>query len=433
MSKRSNWSGGVRFRPQRCLKPSSERELVAALREGSAPVRVVGAGHSFSPLIETQGSLISIDALQGVLSVEAERLTATLRAGTKIHALGRPLLDAGVALINQGDIDRQSIGGAIGTGTHGTGPTLGSLSAELQAFRLVTAEGQALDCSRASNPDIWAAGCVSFGSLGVMSEVTLNVRRAYKLRERQWLMPRDQCWRELAKHRDATRHFELFCFPHAEMVLAKSLTETDEPCAPPLTSAQLLERGEGFGIEQRAFACAAELARVAPALSGPVQRFFTRAATFGHPGRVGYSHEVFPSPRGVKFNELEYAVAATDGVDCVRELAEAMRKRQVAGVYPLEIRFIKADDGWLSPFYQRDSVSISVHQYYKQPYGELFGLAESIFTRYGGRPHWGKLHDLKAVDLARLYPRFDDYRALRRRLDPKRKLLNAHLKGIFGE
>lgn len=433
MIERTNWSGGVRFRPQRCLMPSSEHELVAALRDASAPVRVVGAGHSFSPLIETQGSLLSLDALQGVLSVDSERLTTTVRAGTKIHALGRPLLDAGVALLNQGDIDRQSIGGAVGTGTHGTGPTLGSLSAELQAFRLVTAEGQVLDCSRASNPDIWAAGCVSFGSLGVMSEVTLNVRPAYKLRERQWLMPQEQCWRELAQHRDATRHFELFCFPHAKMVLAKSLTETDEPCAAPLSSAQLRERGEGFGMEQHGFACCAELARLVPALSGPIQRFFTRAATFGQAGRVGYSHEVFPSPRGVKFNELEYVVAATDGVDCVRELAEAIRDSKLAGIYPLELRFIKADDAWLSPFYQRDAVSISVHQYHKQPYGELFGLAESIFSRYGGRPHWGKLHDLKATDLTRLYPRFDDYRALRRRLDPKGKLLNTHLKGIFGE
>jgi FAD-linked oxidoreductase len=433
MSQRTNWSGGVRFMPRRCVTPSSERELVAALREGSAPLRVVGAGHSFSPLIETEGSLISLDALSGGLSVDTQGLTARMPAGTKIHALGRPLLDAGVALVNQGDIDRQSIGGAIATGTHGTGPTLGSLSSELQSFRLVTAEGQVLDCSRASDPDIWAAACVSFGSLGVMTELTLNVRRAYKLRERQWLMPLGQCWRELAQHRDATRHFELFCFPHADMVLAKSLTETDEPCAPPLTATQLLERGESFGLEQRAFVCAVELARLVPSWSGPVQRLFTRAATVGYVARVGFSHEVFPSPRGVKFHELEYAVAASDGVDCIRELAEALRRSRVAGVYPLEMRFIKADEGWLSPFYQRDAVSISVHQYHKQPYVELFGLAESIFARYGGRPHWGKLHNLKADDLARLYPRFDDYRALRRRLDPKGRLLNRHLREIFGE
>src|SRR4051812_24120829 len=353
MSEQSNWSGAVRFSPQRCLEPTTERELAAALREGSAPVRAVGAGHSFSPLIETEGTLISLDALQGVLSVDRERLTATLRAGTKLHALGRPLLDAGVALINQGDIDRQSIGGAVGTATHGTGPTLGCLSAELRSFRLLTGEGQALDCSRASDSELWAAGSVSFGSLGVMSELTLDVRRAYKLRERQWLMPLEECWRELAKHRDATRHFELFCFPYADVVLAKSLAETDEPCAPPLSSAQLHERGEEVGLEQQAFACGAELARLVPALSGPLQRGFTRAATWGQASRVGFSHEIFPSSRGIKFNELEYAVAAADGADCARELIQAIRSKKLGGVYPLEIRFIKADDAWLSPFYQR--------------------------------------------------------------------------------
>lgn len=433
MSERTNWSGGVRFSPQHCVRPGSEHELAAALRDGAAPVRVVGAGHSFSPLMETQGTLIALDALQGLLSVDVERLTATLLAGTRIHAVGRPLFDAGVALINQGDIDRQSIGGAVGTGTHGTGPTLGSLSAELHAFRLVTPEGQALDCSRASDGDLWAAGCVSFGSLGVMSELTLNVRPAYKLRERQWLMQLDECWRELEKHRDATRHFELFCFPHADVVLAKSLAETDAPCAPPSTAAQLLERGERFGIEQGVFACGAELGRLVPALAGPLQRFFARAATLGQAERVGFSHEIFPSARGVRFNELEYAVAAADGVDCIRELAEAIRRTRFAGVYPLEMRFIKADDGWLSPFYQRDSVSISVHQYHKQEYRRLFELAESVFRAYGGRPHWGKVHSLKASDLAELYPRFDAYREIRRRLDPKGKLLNRHLREIFGD
>ena len=157
-----------------------------------------------------------------------------------------------------------------------------------------------------------------------------------------------------------------------------------------MNASQLRERGEDFGMEQRAFALVAELARLVPALSGAAQRFLTRVATVGSMGRVGYSHEVFPSPRGVKFNELEYVVAAADGVDCIRELAEAIRQKRVSGIYPLEMRFIRSDEGWLSPFYQRDAVSISVHQYHKQSHAQLFALAESIFAHYGGRPHLGK-------------------------------------------
>jgi FAD-linked oxidoreductase len=395
-------------------------------------VRALGAGHSFSPLSETNGTLISLDDFSGLVAVSAADSTASARAGTRIHALGRALFDAGVALKNQGDIDRQSLAGAVGTGTHGTGPTLGSLSAEVSGFRLVTVDGQVLECSPATNADVWQAGRVSFGSLGVMSEITFAVRSVYKLRERTWLMPAAECWRDLEKWRDRARHFEFFLFPYADTVLAKSLTETDEECPPALTAEQLFERGEVIDSDQRAFHVCAELARLLPFLSGPMQRFFARAAGSRSPAAPRWSHEAFPSARNIKFNELEYAVPAASGLDCAREVAEAIRTRNIAGVYPLEFRFIAADDCWLSPFYERDSVSISVHQYHRQSHDELFGVAEAIFRRYAGRPHWGKLHTLRAADFSRLYPRFDEYRALRRRLDPRGKLLNAHLKDIFG-
>jgi FAD/FMN-containing dehydrogenase len=202
MTEWTNWSGWVRAKPRDSFKPKSESEIVAAVRDGTAPVRAVGSGHSFTALGQTSGSLISLDDHQGVVGVSGKDLTATVRAGSKIHALGRPLFDAGVGLKNQGDIDRQAIAGAVGTGTHGTGPTLGSLSAEVKSFRLVAADGQVLDCSPTSNADVWEAGRVSFGSLGVMSEITLGVRKAYKLRERNWLMPAGDCWRDLAKLRD---------------------------------------------------------------------------------------------------------------------------------------------------------------------------------------------------------------------------------------
>ncbi|MCE9522808.1 MAG: FAD-binding protein [Alphaproteobacteria bacterium] len=428
----TNWSGWVRSQPQKFSKPKSESEIVAAVREGVGPVRVVGSGHSFTALGQTNGTLISLDDFQGVVAADANTLTATVRAGSKIHSLGRPLFDAGVGLKNQGDIDRQAIAGAVGTGTHGTGPTLGSLSAEVRAFRLVTADGQVLDCSQSSNSDVWEAGRVSFGSLGVMSELTLNVKKAYKLREKNWVMPASECWRDLAKQRDAHRHFEFFWFPYSNDVVAKSLDETSETVAEPVSSEDMAARGEKVTADQRTFKYGCEVARFLPSLSARMQQMFTKAS-MGASSRARWSHEIFPSPRNIRFNEMEYSVPAANGADCVREIAEVIRARKIAGVYPLEFRFVKADDIWLSPFYKRDAVTISVHQYHKQSYDELFGAAEAIFKRYGGRPHWGKLHTLKAAELSRLYPRFDDYCALRKRLDPQGKFLNAHLAGIFGE
>jgi FAD-linked oxidoreductase len=428
----SNWAGWVRAQPQLTSRPSSETELVSAVRDGPAPVRVVGSGHSFTALGQTDGTLISLDGLQGVVATDAGAETATVRAGTKIHAMGRALFDAGVGLKNQGDIDRQSIGGAVGTGTHGTGPTLGSLSAEVKGFRLVTAAGDVLDCSAASNADVWEAGGVSFGSLGVMSEITLGVRKAYKLRERNWLMPTDECWRDLAKHRDGHRHFEFFWFPYADAVVAKSLDDTEEDVAAPLSADQMAARGERVSADQRMFKYGCEAARLVPALSARLQRTFTRGA-MGASSRARWSHEIFPSARTVKFNEMEYAVPAANGADCIREIAEVIRTRKIAGVYPLEFRFVRSDDIWLSPFYKREAVTISVHQYHRQSYDTLFQAAEAVFKRYGGRPHWGKLHTLEARDFEKRYPRWGDYLALRRRLDPTGRLLNPYLKGIFGE
>ncbi len=432
MSQWTNWSGWVRSQPQQSIRPKSEAEIAAAVRDGPGPVRVVGSGHSFTALGETNGTLISLDDFQGVVSVDAGGLTAAVRAGSKIHSIGRALFDAGVGLKNQGDIDRQALAGAVGTGTHGTSPKLGSLSAEVKAFRLVTADGQVLACSATSNADVWEAGRVSFGSLGVMSEITMGVRKAYKLRERNWVMPVAECWRDLAKLRDGHRHFEFFWFPYADGVVAKSLDETDEEVAAPLTTAQMAERGERVTADQRTFKYGCEVARFVPGLSARFQRLFT-SASMGASSRARWSHEIFPSPRNIKFNEMEYAVPAGNGGDCIREIAEVIRSRKIAGCYPLEFRFVQADDIWISPFYKRDAVTISVHQYVKQEYKTLFDAAEAIFRRYGGRPHWGKLHTLGAADFAKLYPRWDDYQKLRRRLDPQGKLLNSHLRTVFGE
>lgn len=427
----SNWSGWVQAEPKVIARPASEAELAAVLRDGVGAIRVVGSGHSFTSLGETNGTLISLDGMQGVVAVDAGALTATVRAGTKIHALGRPLHDAGVGLKNQGDIDRQAIAGAVGTGTHGTGPTLGSLSAEVKGFRLVTASGEVLDCSASSNAEVFEAGRVSFGTLGVMSEITIGVRKAYKLREKNWVMPAADCWRDIATLRDQHRHFEFFWFPYSDSVVAKSLDDTDEEVAAPVTTEQMFQRGERVSSDQRAFKIGCEVARFVPMLSKRLQRFFTNAS-MGASSRARWSHEIFPSARNVRFNEMEYSVPAANGIDCIREVAEAIVTKRIPGVFPLEFRFVKGDDAWLSPFYKREAATISVHQYHRQAYAPLFDAVEPIFKRYGGRPHWGKLHSLKFAELERLYPRWGDYQALRRRLDPQGKLLNSYLRQVLG-
>lgn len=430
-----NWSGWVKAAPATIAQPRSEDELAEVMRNAPGEIRIVGTGHSFTALAQTDGTLIDIGNLSGVISVSDDKTEALVWAGTPIHQLGRELFEAGAALINQGDIDRQTIAGAISTGTHGTGPTLGAFPTMVKALRLITPAGEMIDANREVNPEVFEAGRLSLGALGVITQVLLEVRPAYKLKEKGWTAPAEDCLRSLNIQSVATRHFEFFWFPFADHVICKSLEETDEEALPP--------RGEGQS--SRALAEEAQVRRMfnltaaLPFLSAPVTRYMTRAARKGsmqrHAGtgeKVRWSHDAFPSPRNIQFNEMEWALPAEAGADALREIVAFMRQKGVRVAFPIEYRFVAGDDVWLSPFNGRDSVTIAVHQYHKQPYKAFFDCCETVFRAYGGRPHWGKLHRAAEPDFAEWYPNWTEFQEVRRRLDPDGKMLNTHLKTIFG-
>jgi FAD-linked oxidoreductase len=427
----SNWSGKITARPRHSVSVSDEEGLRAAVRNAVGPVRVPGSGHSFTPIAATDGTLIDIDAMSGVVRHDAAALTATVKAGSKIHALGRPLLDLGLGLKNQGDIDRQSIAGALATGTHGTGKTLPCIAAEVTAFRLVTADGGVLTCSPQENAEVFAAGRVSLGLLGVLSEVTLSVAKAYALKEESFTPTVADAFRDLAMHRDANRHFEFFWFPYADHVAAKRLNVSGDTPATALTSAQMKARGEAMTADQRAFQAGCEIARFIPSVLPRLHKVFTAGAA--GKAKTRWSHEIFPNPRNVRFNEMEYAVPADRAVDCLQAIAALFRRPGVHSAFPIEFRFVRADDIWLSPFYQRDCVTLSVHQYYKASEAALFSLCEGVFREYDARPHWGKMHTAGPDRLGALYPKFEAFRALRRRLDPKGRFLTPYLAQLMGE
>lgn len=434
----SNWSGWIKAWPKGLAAPSTEEEVTEALRTAVSPIRVAGRGHSFTPLVESSGTIMTLWGLRGVVDHDEAAQTARIKAGTTIQDLGPELFERGLALINQGDIDRQALAGAVGTGTHGTGGTLGSISAAVQGFRLATASGEIISCNAAENTDVFDAGRVSFGSLGVMTEITMQCRPIYALEEAGGRMPIAEALSRATELRDANRHFEFFWFPFADHALVKILKETDKEPRP------RRRRPDGeMARDDKTMMWACEISRLLPFMRGPIQKFMTSASGSRYSGgsnengeqktKVRWSHDAFPSDRNVRFNEMEYAVPAEKGPDCIREVGEHMRKCGVNFLFPLEFRYVAADDAWLSPFYGRDSVTISVHQYHRQPYKALFAGVEDIFRRYEGRPHWGKLHTLTAPDFEVLYPKWDEFRGLRRRLDPTGKFLNTHLKSIFGE
>ncbi len=425
----SNWSGGVTCKPRAVVAPKDEVALAAAVRTATGTVRVPGSGHSFTPVCASDGTLIDLAAFDGLKGVDVARQVATLGAATPLWDVGPLLYAAGFGLKNMGDIDRQTLAGVVGTGTHGTGPALGSFSAEVAGFRLVTANGEVLDCTPDENAELFAAGRCSLGMFGAMTEISMHVRGAYRLKEENFLKTPGELFAQLDTLVRTNRHFEFFWFPYAERCICKSLNETDEPAPAPRSAEAMQARGEKSGADARTFELINEILPYAPFLLGPAHRLFSQFM----PGaaKVRWSHEIFPSPRTTRFNEMEYAVPAGKGPDCVREIVAMIRKRRINTGFPLEYRTVAADDVWMSPFEGRASATIAVHQYHKVDTAKLFDACEAIFKSYGGRPHWGKRHTLDAARAESLYPQFGRFRDLRRKYDPAGKFLNAHLKAIF--
>ncbi|RQX02498.1 MULTISPECIES: D-arabinono-1,4-lactone oxidase [Micromonospora] len=383
-----NWSGSLSFTPAEYAEPADEdevRALVRRARQDGTPVRPVGSGHSSSPLVRTDGILLSLDRMAGVISDRGN--LATVWAGTRLKTLGEGLYDAGLAMDNLGDVDYQSIAGATATGTHGTGLRFGNLSTQVAGVRLVTGTGEILDIGADSNPELLPAVRLSLGTLGVVTQVTLQVQPRYDLHRRSWCAPIDWTLDHLAELQHTNRNMDFYWYPRSDQTQIRVMNRADET------------------PEQQVWA----LPRV------PGSDPWAQAREV----QVGPTHRTIPRHRELRFEEIEYMLPAEAFPACFAEVRRRIRERhrRVAG-WRVLVRSIAADDIWLSNAYGRPTTTIACLQNTSLPYEEYFRDMEAVFRQYGGRPHWGKKHWLTARQLRPLYPRWDDFQALRRRLDP---------------
>jgi FAD/FMN-containing dehydrogenase len=307
-------------------------------------------------------------------------------------------------MANMGDIDRQSIAGAISTGTHGTGWGLGSISTQVVGLRLLTAGGEFVDCAPQLEPDLFKAGQVSLGALGIITQVTLRLEPAYRLQEMSWVIPTQDCLANLDRLVAENRHFEFFWSPKEDACAAKALNPTAQQPA------------EGETNEEN------EPGSQSP--PGTLARYVKGR-------RIDHSYRIFPSERTVLFNEIEFALPEANGPDCFLEIRRLMQTKYPEVTWPVEYRTLGADDIYLSPAYRRASVTISVHQAHHLPYEAFFAAVEAIFRNHQGRPHWGKVHTHTAPQLRPLYPMWDRFQQVRDRLDPQGRFMNDYLRSIL--
>ncbi len=425
-----NWAGNVTARPARSVTPASTEELVAAVRaaaEDGLTVKAAGTGHSFTPAAATDGLLIRPERLTGVRAVDRAAGTVTVAAGTPLKHLNETLAAHGLSLTNMGDIMEQTVSGAAGTGTHGTGRDSASIAAQITALELVTADGSVLTCSADENPDVFTAARLGLGALGVISELTFAVEPEFLLTAREEPMGFDEVTDRFDELVAENEHFEFYWFPHTGNCNTKRNNRSQGPAAPPgRVGAWIEDELLSNGVFQ--VACA--VGRAVPAAIPGIAKVSSRALSARTYTDIPY--KVFTSPRRVRFVEMEYALPRAAADAALGELKALVERSDFRISFPVEVRTAPADDLVLSTASGRDTVYIAVHMYRGTPYEAYFAAAERIMTAHEGRPHWGKLHTRDADYLAEVYPRFGEFTAVRDRLDPERRFANAYLRRVLG-
>jgi FAD-linked oxidoreductase len=425
----SNWAGTATSTAARVVHPTSRDEVVAAVRGAASdglPIKAVGTGHSFTPAAATSGVRVELDALASLVSVDRAAKLVTVQAGMPLSALNAVLASHGLALPNLGDIDVQTVSGALATGTHGTGAAFGCLSTFVAALELVTGTGEVIRCSPTSSPDVFSAALVNVGALGVITEVTLRCVDAFILRAEERPSPVSSVLGDLDSLVASNDHFEFYWFPYTDRVQIKRNNRVPVSDAP-------LSRWRGWlddeFLSNQVFAGACRLGRAAPGLVPTITRISARALS----PRVytAPSHEVFCTPRRVRFVEMEYGLPRAALGDVFAGLRRVVDSLPFKVVFPVEVRFTAADDIWVSHGYGRDSAYIAIHQYVGMPYEPYFREFEALASSVGGRPHWGKQHFQDAGYFASVYPRFHDFVAVRDKLDPNRVFANEYLNRIL--
>jgi L-gulono-1,4-lactone dehydrogenase len=427
-----NWAGTASADPVRRRWPRSADEIADAVTGAAADgltVRALGSGHSFTAAAATAGVALDLSGWTGVVSADLESGLVTVRSGTTIRELNAALDTLGLAMANLGDIDAQTVSGAISTGTHGTGAHLGGIATQVTGLELVLADGRVVSCSASERPDLFGAARVSVGALGVLSTVTLQCVPAFSLAADERPMPLEAVLAEFGEFAADNDHFEFYWFPYGKNALVKRnnrVAAGNAPAAMPDWRRFL----EYEVMENAAFGALCRTGRAVPAAIKPLNRL--AAATLSKRSYSAPSHQVFVTPRRVRFVESEYAVPRESLLDVLAELRAGVPRLAHPVMFPVEVRVAAADDVWLSTAYGRDSAYVAIHQYVGLPYQDYFQLFESIATAVGGRPHWGKMHTRDAGYLSGAYPRFADFLRVRDETDPARLFANPYLEQVFG-
>jgi L-gulono-1,4-lactone dehydrogenase len=427
-----NWAGDQRCQPSAIVSPGTREELAEVITraaERGQPVRASASGHSFTDIALTDGVMVRLDRLDRILAFDAATGLVKVEAGIVLAELNRRLDELGVAFESLGDIDRQSLGGSLATATHGTGSRFRNVSAQVEALELVLGDGGALEVSAESDPDGFLAARVGLGALGIVYAVTLRTIPRFTIERVDNAKPLAETLERLDELVEANDHFEFYVFPHTQTALCRESRRTAEPPRPRPAAAIYFEEVVLENWVGQLFALAA---RYVPSQGPRLARFASEQV--GRSVKLDRSYRVFASERRVKFTEMEYGIPRRHAREAVQRVLELAARPDLRVTFPIEVRFVAADDAFLSPSHERETCYIAVHHDRTRPslWAAYMRGVEAIMSEYAGRPHWGKRHFQTASTLEPLYPRWDDFQAVRSRLDPAGVFRNDYTDRVLG-
>lgn len=427
-----NWARTERSKPAVEVAPRSIEQITLAVeraRETGHTLKPIGASHSFTAIGATDGIRVSMESMRGLVDVDLERGRVTLWAGTHLWELPAILQPLGLALANMGDIDRQTISGAISTGTHGTGLALGGLSTQIVGASLITGTGELLEVSETQHAELLPAVALGLGALGVLVTVTIQCVPRFLLNAVEAPAPLERVLDQFDELNRGADHFEFYWFPHTESTRTKTNTRlpVDAGARPLGTLSRFVDEEV---VNNVMLGAVVGFERLVPSTTPKVNRAIETISSSRD--YCDESHRVFITRRRVRFREMEYALPLAAVPTAIRELRELIERKKYRVSFPIEVRTAAADHLLLSTAHGRESGYIAVHRYWRDPDHDYFREAEAVLKAHDGRPHWGKMHTRDADSLRETYPKFDEFLAVRDRLDPDRVFTNPYLDRVLG-
>jgi len=425
----TNWAGNQKSRPVTIEKPRTDSEVVSVIQRAvnrQQRVKVVGSGHSFTGIAVPDEVMIDLSRMNRVVSVDRTGGVITVQAGIVLSDLNAQLELQHLSMPNLGDVTYQTLAGALSTSTHGTGLQRTGLAAQIHAFKIVTASGEILACDPEQNAEIFHCGRVSLGSLGVITEVTLNVVPAFNLRAVEQPMRISHVLDNFSELIEANDFFEFYWVPHTKWALTKANNVSTDQIDSPGRIATWYNK---MFLENYAFGLLCRVGRLFPRM---IPKLATILPSSGRVEYVNVSHRIFSSKRLVKFYEMEYSISLDGLVPALREVMQMVEDRGFRISFPVEVRCTGTDDIPLSTSTGRRSAYIAVHMFKGSKYNDYFRAVEAILRKYEGRPHWGKIHHLDASDISSLYPEYQRFIEVRNQLDPEGVFTNDYLRRVLG-